>query len=191
MKKSILTLVMAFLCAQLFAQTSWTSDPNHSRLGFTISHMGINEITGTFDEFTATIIGDENNLSEARIKLKATVGSVNTRVEARDKHLRSADFFDVENYPIMTFESSSVREISENNYEVKGKLSLHGLSKEVVVQMKYRGMLEDPKDPNNKTIGIQITGSISRADFRIGEKFQAPMLGDTVSVKADGEFKRK
>ena len=192
MKKCILLITAVLFCTQIFAQTTWTNDPNHSRLGFTIEHMGISEITGAFDEFSAKIIlGDGQTLSHAKIQLDVTVGSINTNVEPRDKHLRSADFFEVESYPTMRFESSSVRETAKDTYEVKGQLDLHGVTKEVVVEMKLGGIIEDPQNPDVKTMGIQIVGTINRSDFGIGAKFPEAMLGDAVYIKADGEFKNQ
>lgn len=192
MKKYVLSIFMILFCLIGFAQTSWVSDPNHSRLGFTIEHLGINEITGSFDEFKASITSDDpNDLTNAEISLEASVGSINTGITPRDEHLRSADFFDVEKFPAMTFQSSSVERLSENRYKVLGTLSLHGVTKEVEVNMVYNGMIEDPQDSSKKTMGIQIIGEIKRSDFAIGEKFKEPMIGDVVHIKADGEFKNK
>lgn len=191
MRKSILLTFMTLLYIGVFGQTTWTSDPNHSRVGFTIEHLGINEITGSFDDFTARIISDGIDLRNAQITLEISVGSVNTGIAPRDKHLRSADFFAVESYPSMKFESTAITKTGTDKYDVKGRLSLHGITKDISVSMKFRGVIEDPKNPDSKTMGVQITGSLKRSDFQIGPDFPAPMIGDVVYIKADGEFKNK
>lgn len=189
MKK--LFLSFAFVAVALFttAQTSWNADPNHSRLAFTITHTGINDITGTFDQFNAVIVSDRPDFSDAKITLSTDVTSVNTRVEKRDNHLRSADFFEVEKYPKMTFESSSIKKIAGNMYALKGNLTLHGITKPITVTMIYRGTNTKPDDKTVQTAGIQIIGTLKRSDFGIGGSFPAPMLSDEVQIKADGEFK--
>src|SRR5690606_7561672 len=107
MKKLILSLVFVATTLFVTAQTTWKSDPNHSRLAFTIIHSAINDVTGSFDKFSVLIVSSQPDFSDAKVTLTADVTSVNTHVEMRDNHLRSADFFDVERFPKMSFESKS------------------------------------------------------------------------------------
>lgn len=190
MKKLFLTLVFVVTAILVSAQTTWNSDPNHSRLAFTITHSGISDITGSFDKFNVVIISDQPDFSDAKISLTTDVASINTHVGKRDDHLRSADFFDVENFPKMTFESKSIRKTAENRYEVSGDLKLHGITKTMTVTMIYRGTNTKPDDKTAQTAGIQITGTLKRLDFGIGKTFPELALSNEVHIKADGEFKR-
>ena len=115
------------------------------------------------------------------------VNTINTRIDARDKHLRSADFFDVEKYPKMTFKSTSIRKTGDNKYELKGDLTMHGITKPVTVNMWHRGSIRK-NEGQKMTAGLQFTATIKRSDFNIGSKFPAPMLSDEVTLKGDGEF---
>jgi len=190
MKKLFLSLTFLVITSLVLAQTTWNADPNHSRLAFTITHSGISDITGSFDEFKAVIVSNQPDFSDAKISLTTEVASINTHVGKRDDHLRSADFFEVEKYPKMTFESRSIKKIAENRYEVNGELTLHGITKPLTVTMVYRGTNTKPDDKTAQTAGIQITGTLKRLDFGIGKTFPELALSNEVEIKADGEFKR-
>ncbi|WP_432714373.1 YceI family protein [Pedobacter sp.] len=195
MKKSLVFLIAALTGSTLFsqsvaAQNVWTSDPNHSKLAFSITHLGISDVDGSFDKFVATATSSKADFSDAVFDLSVEVASINTHVEMRDKHLRSADFFDVETYPTMTYKSSTIKKVADNKYQLTGNLTLHGVTKQVTMDLWYRGTIENDKT-KAKTSGFQLTGTIKRSDFGIGPKFAAPMLSDEVKIKADGEFKQK
>lgn len=189
MKKLILSLVFVATTLFVTAQTTWKSDPNHSRLAFTITHSAINDVTGSFDKFNVLIVSSQPDFSDAKVSLTTDVKSINTHVEMRDNHLRSADFFDVEKFPEMSFESKSIKKIGENKYELTGELSLHGITKPMTVNMVYRGTNTKADDKTAKTAGIQITGTLKRLDFGIGKTFPELALSNDVQIKADGEFK--
>ena len=190
MKKLLSFLVVALLCTQVFAQTEWKSDPLHSKLTFSITHLGISDIAGLFKTFDVTITTSKADFSDAVFELSVTVASINTEVEMRDNHLRSADFFEVEKYPSMTFKSTSIKKVSKDKYKLTGNLSIHGITKSVTMDLWYRGMAENPSNKITSA-GFQLTGRLKRTDFGIGTKFPPPMLGDIVSIKADGEFIKK
>ena len=187
MKKLFSLLIVAFLSASLFAQTSWNADPNHSKLTFSVTHMGISDVDGLFNKFQASAVTNKADFSDAVFELSVEVPSINTQVEMRDNHLRSADFFEVEKYPAMTFKSTSISRVSKDKYKLKGDLTLHGVTKPVTMDLWYRGTNVDSKS-GKSTSGFQLTGMIKRSDFGIGPKFPAPMLSDEVKIKADGEF---
>jgi len=192
MKK--ITLFLAFLVASVttFAQTTtWTADPYHSKLGFTVTHLGIADVPGHFDSYDVTINSSKADFSDATIELTVQTNSINTRVEPRDNHLRSADFFDVEKFPTMTFKSNSIEKVSDGKYSVKGDLTLVGVTKPVTVTMNYRGTTANPNAEGAPVAGIQIIGEFKRSDFGFGSKFPAPMISDVVVIKADGEFGHK
>ena len=170
------------------AQTTWVEDPMHSKLGFTVTHLGIADVSGFFDSYDVTITASKPDFSDAVVELTADVKSVNTQVEQRDNHLRSADFFNVEKHPEMTFKSTSIKKLSDNRYELAGNLTIHGKTREIEVEMWHRGTTSNPNANGAPVVGIQITGSIKRSDFGIGPGFPAPMISDEVRIKADGEF---
>lgn len=192
MKKQLFLMITALVVSiSAFAQTTWVEDPFHSKLGFTVTHLGIADVPGYFNEYDVTITATKPDFSDAVVELSVDVNSINTQVEPRDNHLRSADFFDVEKYPKMTFKSNSIKKLKKNKYELTGDLTLHGVTKPVKVNMIYRGTTANPNANGAPVAGIQITGSIKRSDFGVGNKFPAPMISDDVQIKADGEFGHK
>lgn len=192
MKKQFsLFLTALLLSVGALAQTTWVEDPLHSKLGFTVTHLGIADVPGYFDEYDVTITASKPDFSDAVVELTADVKSINTQVKQRDDHLRSADFFDVEKYPEMKFKSTSIKKLKGGNYELAGDLTIHGTTKRVKVNMLYRGTTVNPNANGAPVAGIQITGTIKRSDFGIGPDFPPPMISDEVRIKADGEFGHK
>ncbi|MEO5649290.1 MAG: YceI family protein [Ginsengibacter sp.] len=187
MKKLFSLLIVAFLSASLFAQTKWNADPMHSKLTFSVTHLGISDIDGLFNKFQVSAVTSQADFSDAVFELSVEVSSINTQVEMRDNHLRSADFFEVEKYPSMTFKSTSISKVSKDKYKLSGNLTLRGITKPVTMDLWYRGTIENAQ-PKKSTSGFQLTGTIKRSDFNIGAKFPEPMLSDNVRIKADGEF---
>lgn len=187
MKKLSFLFLVLFFSTLTFAQTTWNSDPMHSKLSFGVTHLGISEIDGLFNQFQVKIVSSKEDFSDAVFTLTVETKSINTQVEMRDNHLRSADFFDVEKFPTMEFKSVSLTPVSKNNYLLRGNLTLHGITKPVSMNLWYRGSITDSKT-GNKTAGFQLTGVLKRSDFNFGSKFPAPMLSDEVRIKADGEF---
>jgi polyisoprenoid-binding protein YceI len=191
MKK--ITFITSFLLLSfgVFAQNSWKADSYHSKLGFTVTHLGIADVPGNFNDYDVTITSTKPDFSDAVVELTAQVASIDTRIEPRDKHLKSADFFDAEKYSTMTFKSTSIKKAGNNKYNLSGNLTLHGVTKPVTVTMLYRGTTANPNANGAPVAGIQITGTIKRSDFEVGTKFPAPMISDEVQIKADGEFGKK
>jgi polyisoprenoid-binding protein YceI len=165
----------------------WQNDDPHSQLGFTVSHLGINDVSGNFNDFDVTVQSSKPDFSDAVIELTAKTASIDTRVEARNNHLKSADFFDVEKYPVMNFKSTSIKSAGKNKYKLTGDLTLHGITKPVTMDLLYKGTVENPMS-KKQTAGFQVTGTIKRSDFNVGPKFPAPMISNEVKIKADGEF---
>lgn len=180
-------MILSFFMTALFAQTKWSADPMHSKLTFSITHMGISDVQGLFNKFSSTATASKADFSDAVFELSAEVASINTQVEMRDNHLRSADFFEVEKYPAMTFKSTSISKLSKDKYKLSGMLTLHGITKPVTMDLWYRGT-NTTQQPEKSTSGFQLTGVLKRADFNIGPKFPAPILSDEVQIRADGEF---
>ncbi|MDQ8185834.1 YceI family protein [Pelagicoccus sp. SDUM812002] len=188
MKKLILLFSLLISPVSIFGQDTWVEDPAHSKLGFTVTHLGIADVPGYFGDYEVTIKASEEDFSDAKVELTVQTASIETRVERRNKHLKSADFFDVEKYPTMTFKSTDIREISDNTYELAGDLTLHGVTEEVTVTMRYRGNVQNDMTDGALKTGIQITGTIDRSAFDLGDGFPPPMISNEVHIKADGEF---
>src|SRR5690606_5819092 len=126
MKKVFSLLFIAFLSTSIFAQSTWEADKAHSQVSFAIEHLGISEIEGLFRDFDISIDAAKEDFSDAKYNVEIDVNSIDTGIEKRDNHLRSADFFEVENYPKMTFVSNSSERVSDGKYKVTGDLTFHG-----------------------------------------------------------------
>lgn len=192
MKKLLSVIALLTFSLNSVAQTVWAADPDHSKLTFSITHLGISDVEGLFNTFEATISSNKADFSDAILEMTADVKSINTQVEARDKHLRSEDFFDVEKFPKMYYQSTSIRKDGKekDRYIANGYLTMHGIVKPLELKLWYRGAMENPA--NKKTVaGFQVTGSLQRSDFQLGEKFPEAILSNEVMLKADVEFLKK
>jgi polyisoprenoid-binding protein YceI len=187
--KKLFFIVTALVAFTAFTTIDgiWKNDPPHSQLSFTVTHLGINEISGTFNDFDVTVKSTKPDFSDASFELTAKTASIDTRVEERDHHLKSADFFDVEQYPTLTFKSTSIKKAGKNKYKLTGDLTMHGVTKTATMDLFYKGTAENPMN-KKQTAVFQITGTIKRTEFGIANKFPAPLLSDEVRIKADGEF---
>lgn len=191
MKKLIFILSLFIIPGSAFAQYTWVEDPAHSKLGFTVTHLGIADVPGYFGDYDVTIETYEDDFSDAKVELTAQTVSIDTRVEKRNNHLKSPDFFNVEKYPTMRFESTDIKEVGDDKYELTGDLTLHGVTKPVTVTMVYRGTIQNKMTQGNLKAGIQITGTIDRSEFDLGGDFPPPMISNDVIIKADGEFMKQ
>ncbi|MBC7887957.1 MAG: YceI family protein [Ferruginibacter sp.] len=188
MKKiSILLLAAVVVFSSFTAIETWKSDKAHSYLGFSVTHLGISDQSGTFKNFDVTIKSEKPDFSDAVIEMKADVASINTGIEMRDNHLKGEDFFDVAKYPALNFTSTGLKNVGKNKFKMTGNLTLHGVTKPVTLDLLYRGTATNPQS-KAPTTGFQVTGTIKRTDFGIATGYPATMLGDEVTIKADGEF---
>lgn len=187
--KKLTIIFSAFLALTAFTTLNnvWKNDPPHSQLGFTVKHLGIADVSGVFNDFDVTLTSSKPDFSDAVFELEAKVASIDTRVDARNNHLKSADFFDAEKYPVIHFKSTSLKSTGKNKYSLSGNLTLHGITKPVTMDLEYRGTVENPMS-KKPTAGFQVTGVIHRSDFNLGNGFPPPMISDEVRIKADGEF---
>ncbi len=193
MKKisQIFLLIAVFATVNLFSQTVWKQDPNHSKLGFTVTHLSIADVTGYFAKFDVSVTAVQSDFSDAVIELTADINSINTGIEARDNHLKTADFFDAATYPTMTFKSTSIEKTGDKQFKLKGNLTMHGVTKEITVDLIHRGTIQNPMANNVDVAGLQILGTIKRSDFNIGPGFPDFAISDEVRIKADGELSKK
>lgn len=162
-------------------------DPAHSTLNFTVDHLGLTTIDGRFTDFTGTINWDAEAGDLSNIEFTAQAESVNTDVAKRDEHLRSADFFEVEKYPTLTFKSSKVKSLGSGRYQVDGDLTIHGVTKPISTTAYLIG----PKEAMGQNkIGFRTTFDINRIDYKVGdgEKFKGDaMIGHKISIEVKGE----
>jgi polyisoprenoid-binding protein YceI len=165
---------------------TWTVDPVHSSVEFRVRHMMISTVRGHFREFEGTIeAAPDYHASSARGTVKTA--SIDTNDSRRDDHLRSADFFDVGNYPTIDFASTSIEHVNKGDYRVRGDLTMHGETHPVELDVTVHGVMHDPQGQDR--VGVEVRGTLSRAEF--GLRWQQAlesggvMVGDEVRVSAD------
>lgn len=171
------------------AKSKWSVDPTHSSVDFSIRHMMIAKVKGTFHTFEAQIEADPEDLTTADIQFSVDLSSIDTRNSDRDAHLRSADFFDVEQYPKMTFQSTRIVKTGEGQYDVTGNLTLHGVTRTETFSVTFEGAGKDPW--GNEKVGFSGQGSIKRSDYGLtwnaALETGGVLVGDEVKVSIEIE----
>ncbi|MCL9808048.1 YceI family protein [Flavobacterium luminosum] len=145
------------------ATTKWVIDPTHSEIGFKVKHMMFTNVSGKFDTYEASVTTEDDTFTNANIEFSADINSIDTRNADRDGHLKSADFFDAENYPKLTFKASSLSKVEDGNYEIAGDLTIKGVTKFVKLPAEFSGLMTDPW--GNTKAGLNIYGKINRKDW--------------------------
>ncbi len=187
MKRYMILAAVMLSVLTASAQTTWTNDPQHSRLGFVVKHLMISEIDGRFSDFNATVTTAKPDYSDAKITLTAKVASINTDVEPRDAHLKSADFFDAEKYPTLVFESTKLVKVSAKKGFVYGNLTFHGITKPIKLDVTFFGKVINPMNKHT-TAGFQVKGVLKRTDYNLGPKFPEALISNDVKIVANVEF---
>ena len=190
MKKILITLsaALALVSFVVLDAGSWSLDAGHSRLGFTVKHMEISETVGQFDKFDLKITTPNADFSDATIELTAEAKTVNTYLSMRDDHLRSADFFDVEKHPTITFKSTSVKKAKGNNYVIKGNFTMHGVTKTVVLAGVHNGTTKNRAGAD--LAGLKISGLIKRSEYGVGVTMPYTVVADEIYLNADLEVSK-
>lgn len=163
--KSINSLitVFLFLAVSVFAQTNWTVDKSHSKVGFSVSHLVIAEVEGKFNNFDGNISTNGENFEDAKIDFTVDVNSIDTDNEGRDKHLKSDDFFNAEKFPKITFKGKSMTKVGDKKYKLIGDFTMRDVTKEIALDVKFNGTTKDPW--GNIKAGFKITGEVNRFDY--------------------------
>ncbi len=184
---SFAVVAIALFAFKPIASLTWDADKAHSKLGFSITHLMISDVEGSFKNFSSKITASKDDFSDAVVELRADVTSVNTENDQRDAHLKGEDFFNVAKYPELIFKSTSVKKLAENKYKVSGNLTLHGITKPVTLDASLRGVTVNPMSKKT-TAGFKVIGTIKRSDFNLGSKFATAMLSDEVTLNANTQF---
>lgn len=160
---------------------AYSVDPAHSSINFSIRHLLINDVRGRFDDYSGTINYNPDDITKSSVEFTAKVASIDTDIAKRDEHLRTADFFDVEKYPEMTFKSTRIERKGKDNFIVHGDFTLHGVSKQVAIPFKVFGAVKDPW--GGTRIGVEAATTINRQDY--GVKFNQPMAEGGLMIADD------
>jgi polyisoprenoid-binding protein YceI len=173
------------------ATTTWNIDPAHSVAEFKVKHMMISNVKGRFSKLSGALVFDESNLGNSHVEISAEAASIHTGDEQRDAHLKSADFFDVEKFPVLTFKSQGVRVVRDGELSVEGDLTIHGVTRKV--SLAVEGPTPPSKDPwGNTRIGISGTTKINRKDFGLGWNAALEtggiLVGEEVTITLETQF---
>jgi len=172
------------------AKATWAIDPTHSEIGFKVKHMMFTNVSGKFNSFEAAIENEEEQFETSAITFSAEVSSINTGNDDRDNHLRSGDFFDVENFAKLTFKSTGVKKVNEGEYQVSGDLTIKDVTKNITLDAEYSGLMKDPW--GNTKIGLSLNGKINRKEF--GLSWNAALetggvlVGEEIKLNAEVQF---
>lgn len=190
----IVSAIALLASLSALAQTStWNIDPAHSTAQFTVRHLAISNVTGNFTKVMGSVVLNEKDIAQSQASASIDVSSVDTRVEARDKDLRSPNFFDIEKYPTIEFKSKRIVS-SGGKLQVIGDLTIHGTTHEVTLDVD--GPTAELTDPwGNSRRGISATTTINRKDFNLVYnnllKTGEAVVGDNVKIQIDAEIVKK
>lgn len=191
-RKLFAAAALSILAALPLQAETFAIDAGHSEVGFQVRHL-VSQTRGRFNEFAGTVDLDPKNLANSSVDFKIKAASIDTNVADRDKHLRGADFFDVEKYPEITFKSKSIKAAGNDTYNVLGTLTLHGVSKDITLPVTYLGQAKDPW--GNVRAGFEAVTTLNRKDFGIvwnqAVDNGGVILGDDVKININLETVKK
>lgn len=187
----LFSFILAFLltATYAFSQSVWTLDKGHSKVGFTVSHHMISEVDGVFKTYDAKFTASKEDFSDAVFEMSADIASLNTENEARDKHLKSADIFDAEKFPKLTFKSTSFTKVMGNKWKITGNLTIKDVTQSVSLDL-WLGGPEKNDRAKRFEVGIKALGKLSRNAFGVGKNLPTMMVGDDVELRVLGEFNK-
>jgi polyisoprenoid-binding protein YceI len=184
-----LILVLAYFVISLSFVSpppTWEFDQPHSNLRFTVTHLMVSDIQGSVQIKEAKLTTPNDDFSDASVYVLADMNSIDTDNDQRDDHLRTAEFFDTEKYPSLTFQSDSFKKVADNKYTVTGLLTFHGISKETSLDV-IASEGEQPWDKKS-IVGFKVSGTIHRSDFGIGVSTPSAILSEDVTIIANVIF---
>lgn len=145
------------------AKSVWAIDPTHSEIGFKVKHMMFTNVSGKFSSFDASVENEDDKFETSAISFSADVNSIDTANADRDNHLRSGDFFEVEKFPKLTFVSTGITKVDDNQYKINGDFTIRDVTKNITLDAEYSGLMKDPW--GNTKAGFSLSGKINRKDF--------------------------
>lgn len=164
MKKLLFILLVFVATGQVNAQ-KWTIDNTHSQVMFTVSHLVISEVTGSFKGYSGSVVSSKEDFSDAVVEFSIDVKTINTDNEMRDTHLKGDEFFNAEKYPKMIFKGKRMQKISGNRYQLIGDLTIRDITKTITLDVIYSGTVKDPW--GNTKAGFKIKGVVNRFDYNL------------------------
>jgi polyisoprenoid-binding protein YceI len=165
-------------------------DQAHTHFGFTAKHLAVSTVRGRFNKFEGSFEGPDDDFTKARGEIKVEVASLESRSDQRDTHLRSADFFDVEKYPYMTYRITGIEPIDDENFRVLGELTVKEITKPLVLEATIEGRLPDPFGAKER-VGISARGQLNRMDWGLnwnGVAGTVPFASHTIKLEVDAEI---
>ena len=165
-------------------------DQQHTHLGFTAKHLAVSVVRGRFNKFEGHFESPDDDYTKARGEVKVEVASLESRSDQRDTHLRSADFFDAEKYPYITFKLTGIEPIDDENFRVKGELTVKEITKPITLDATVEGRMPDPFGAKER-IGISARGQLNRMDFGLnwdGLAGAVPFASHTIKLEVDAEI---
>jgi polyisoprenoid-binding protein YceI len=165
-------------------------DQAHTHFGFTAKHLAVSTVRGRFNKFEGSFEGPDDDFTKARGEVKIDVASLESRSDQRDTHLRSADFFDVEKYPYMTYKLTGIEPIDDENFRVLGELTVKETTKPLVLEATIEGRLPDPFGAKER-VGISARGQLNRMDWGLnwnGVAGTVPFASHTIKLEVDAEI---
>jgi polyisoprenoid-binding protein YceI len=187
LKKTSLVGVLFLVSASLTHAADFSIDPFHSSVSFRIKHV-IGKVTGHFNKFTGDFSYEAGKPLAWKASAAIEAASVDTSIEKRDTHLRTPDFFDVEKFPTLTFKSTGVIDVQGNKAKLHGDLTLHGVTRPVVLDLEIAGEVKDPMGKGTRA-GATAAGRVNRLDFGVGPASgpMAGMIGNDVDITIEIE----
>ncbi len=171
-------------------KTLWKIDPSHSEVQFKVKHLVISTVTGSFGSYDGKIEADGDDFKNAKATFTADIDSISTNDEDRDQHLKSDDFFNAEEYPQLTFESTNFEKVGDGEYKVTGDLTIRDVTKEVELDVVHGGTVGDPY--GNTKAGFEVTGTISRKEFGLTWNAVTEagnvVVGDKIKLQLNVQF---
>jgi len=171
-------------------KTTWTIDPTHSEVQFKVKHLVISTVTGNFTEFQGGLESSNEDFNGGEAHFEASINSISTNQADRDNHLKSAEFFDAENHPKLTFRQGKFEKVSDNEYNLNGLLSIRGVEKPISLKAELGGIMDDPY--GNRKAGFEISGKLSRKEFGLNwnavTEAGGIVVGDEVKLLLNAQF---
>jgi polyisoprenoid-binding protein YceI len=189
-----LPLFLLALAPGISLASTWDIDPAHSSVEFSVRHLMVSTVKGNFQKVSGFVDIDDKNITKSSVEVTIEAASIDTREPKRDGHLKSPDFFDAAKYPTVTFKSTKVEKAGNGKLKVTGDLSIHGVTKPVVLMVE--GLTPEVKDPwGNARRGASATTSVNRKDFGVSWAKTmdngGAVVGEEVAIQLEAEFVRK